>query len=129
MKRLLFAFCSLMAFTSLQAQNIDPQYQDGVLYFRLTSDFPMNTLRFDDNDVLRTSELPMLSDVFEKYGVNLLLRPFHLFGNEIITGSQSQRIGEHDHRRCPEQTAPESIVPFPMLQIMPMQIEIGQRDE
>ena len=62
----------------------DPQYQDGVLYFRLTSDFPMNTLRFDDNDVLRTSELPMLSGVFEKYGVNLLLRPFHLFGNEEL---------------------------------------------
>lgn len=84
MKRLLFALCSLMAFSSLQAQNIDPQYQDGVLYFRLTPDFPMNTLRFDDNDVLRISDLPMLSGVFEKYGVNLLLRPFHLFGNEEL---------------------------------------------
>ena len=84
MKRLLIGLVLLTAAFNLQAQNIDPNYQDGVLYFRLHSDFPLSMLNPDDNDVIRMSELPFLSGMFAKYGATQLLRPFHLFGNEEL---------------------------------------------
>ncbi|MBO7624989.1 MAG: S8 family serine peptidase, partial [Bacteroidales bacterium] len=84
MKRFFGLLCCFFLCAGLHAQTIDPQCQDGVLYVRLTPDFPMNTLHFDDQDLLRASDLPMFSALFGKYGVNLLLRPFHLFGNEAL---------------------------------------------
>ena len=84
MKRFFGLLCCFLLCAGLHAQTIDPQYQDGVLYVRFSPDFPMNTLHFDDQDLLRASDLPGFSALFEKYGVNLLLRPFHLFGNEEL---------------------------------------------
>lgn len=84
MKRIGFLLLGLVLFTSLRAQVINPDYIDGVVYFQLKSDFPAAALRVDGFDRIRPEDVPLPESLREKYGVTLLLRPFHLFGNEAL---------------------------------------------
>lgn len=69
---------------SLRAQTVDENCVDGVLYFQLKPEFPMDMLTIAENGTVDTSRLAFLSDIFQKYGVYDVCRPFNLFGNEQL---------------------------------------------
>lgn len=72
-----FIFVSI-AFTN--AQTISEEYQDGVIYFKL--DYSKD-VKFKVNEDLSVdiNEFPELKEIFKKYGITSLTRPFYLFDN------------------------------------------------
>ena len=71
---------SLITVSLLKAQEVYPNYQDGVIYFKI--DYSQG-IKFTVNEDLSVNvkEFPSLTAIFKKYGVTSLSRPFYLFGN------------------------------------------------
>ena len=82
MKRLTVAILTLFMTLGLFAQKINPDFMDGVVYFQLKTAYPLQALSWDANDRLAGKDFPFFTEVFRKYEVNDVLRPFHLFGDE-----------------------------------------------
>lgn len=85
MKRKLLILWLFLAFCrGMDAQTVHPDYRDGMAYFQLKTDFPLAMLHVDAQDRLAWQDLSQFKEIFERYGVNNVLRPFHLFGNEQL---------------------------------------------
>lgn len=79
---LIFVF--LFFAVSLNAQTVNSNYMDGMLYFQLEASYPMEQVHVGENDVVDRNDFPFLDTLFQKYGVNKVVRPFYLFGNEKL---------------------------------------------
>ncbi len=84
MKRIFSVLLGLVVLCGLRAQTIDKNYIDGHIYFQLESSYPWEQIHVGDNDVVDRNDFPFLSELFQRYGVKAVLRPFHLFGNEQL---------------------------------------------
>lgn len=82
MKHIAFTLLTLCFSLTLYAQKINPDFMDGMVYFQLKTAYPLQVLSWDANDRLVGEDFPFFTEVFRKYEVNDVLRPFHLFGNE-----------------------------------------------
>ena len=84
MKRIAFTLLTLYFTLTLSAQKINPDFMDGIVYFQLKSSYPIQALSWDANDRLAGEDFPFFAEVFRKYEVSDVLRPFHLFGDEAL---------------------------------------------
>ncbi|MBO4282042.1 MAG: S8 family serine peptidase [Bacteroidales bacterium] len=74
-------FVLLLFCGSLHAQTTDPKYMDGAVYFQLKTEFPLAALHVDGNARVNSQDVSMFKDIFDRYEVTDVLRPFHLFGD------------------------------------------------
>ena len=84
MKRVISLVFLLVFFYSAYSQTVNRSYMDGVLYFQLSPAYPWEQVHVGENDLVDRNDFPFLQTLFEKYGVNCVVRPFHLFGNEEL---------------------------------------------
>ena len=78
-----FTFLILSCFS----QNIQPQDQDfesGVVLFGLVEDYDVSHIPFTEDLSVNPELLPELSDIFEKYGLVSLSRPYLAFENPVL---------------------------------------------
>ena len=69
------------------SQNMQPQDQDfesGVVIFGLSEDYDVSHIPFTKNFTVNPELLPELSDIFEKYGLTSLSRPYLAFKNAVL---------------------------------------------
>ena len=78
-----FAFLILSCF-SQNTQTQDQDYENGVVLFGLSEDYNVSHIPFTEDFSVNPELLPELSDIFEKYGLVLLSRPYLAFESPIL---------------------------------------------
>ncbi len=73
----------LIALSVIKAQNVDPNYQDGVIYFKIDYNKDI-TFKVNEDLTVDLTAFPTLYTIFKTYKVTSLTRPFYLFGNKDL---------------------------------------------
>lgn len=74
--------CVLCMF-GLKAQNIDPKYIDGHLYFKFVDNYEID-FQVNENTTIDANQLPKFAELFEKYEVTLITRPLYCFNDQRL---------------------------------------------
>ena len=82
MKKFLLAVVLCFAFLGLRAQTLDPNYIDGHLYFKFVDSYDFQFVVNEDNEIM-PSEMKQYSELFSRYGVTLITRPFYAFNDPV----------------------------------------------
>jgi len=73
----------LISITGINAQTVSPDYQDGIIYFKVNYEKGVE-FKVNEDLSVNPTEFPTLKEIFKKYGVISLTRPFYLFGNKDL---------------------------------------------
>ena len=86
------------------SQNIQPpqsgEFESGIILFGLSSNYDVSHIPMTKDMTVKADLLPELSDIFEKYGLIVLLRPYLAFENPVlerIIEMQFSKTGEIDN--------------------------------
>ena len=86
--RIIFSTILLFFVLNGSSQNIQqPQsgdFESGVVLFGLSRDYDISHIPITEDKTVDASLLPELSDIFEKYGLIVLLRPYLAFENPVL---------------------------------------------
>lgn len=84
MKKILSLFVIIwMALLGIQAQTVDPQAVDGVIYVKFVDSYPLHFQVNEDRSV-NPEEFPFLKDVFDKYQVVGMAQTLYLFNDQKL---------------------------------------------
>lgn len=84
-KFILLSLLFLISICGIEAQNVSPHYVDGMLYVKLTDNYPLTfKVDVDNGRTINESEFPFLQELFAKYGVTLITQEFYLFDDEKL---------------------------------------------
>ena len=72
---------TLITVAFAKAQLVYPNYQDGIIYFKLNDDVEF---KVNEDLTVDLSEFPTLQHIFDKYEITALSRPFYLFDNKDL---------------------------------------------
>ena len=78
---LLAVIFMLGLFGTINAQNINPGYIDGHLYFKFNDDYNFK-IKVNENTSIDFNQMPAeFTEMFERYGVTLITRPLYAFND------------------------------------------------
>ncbi|MBC7864674.1 MAG: S8 family serine peptidase, partial [Bacteroidia bacterium] len=77
MKKLLLLFSAACFSLSVSAQTVFPNYQDGKIWFKVKSDYRVESAMNDNPTKLPVASLPFLNSVLRGHSVKNLSLPFH----------------------------------------------------
>lgn len=84
MKKIFSLFAVIwMALLGIQAQTVDPQAVDGVIYVKFVDSYPLHFQVNEDRSV-NPDEFPFLQDVFDKYEVVGMAQTLYLFNDQKL---------------------------------------------
>lgn len=94
---LAIALCFL-AMMGLNAQTVNPDFQDGFLYVKLVDSYPLNfRVDVDHNREIDINEIPFLKATFEKYGVVRVAQDLFLFNDTKLLHTLCVSFTQHDN--------------------------------
>lgn len=81
MKKLAVLLLIIIGTLSTFAQNVHPNFVDGVIYVQFADDFPLNFKVDDKTRAVSPSEFPFLAEIFEKYELLGMSQSLYLNNN------------------------------------------------
>lgn len=98
MKKLFFSIALfLVAMLGVNAQTVNPDFQDGFLYVKLVDDYPLNfKVDVKNNREIDINEIPFLNATFEKYGVVRVAQDLYLFNDTKLLHTLCVSFTQHD---------------------------------
>jgi hypothetical protein len=86
--RIIFSAILLFFVLNGSSQNIQQpesgDFESGVVLFGLSNDYDVSHIPMKEDKTVDASLLPELSDIFEKYGLIVLFRPYLAFENPVL---------------------------------------------
>ncbi len=69
---------------NMQQPQQDEEFESGVVFFGLSRDYDVSHIPMTEDKTVNAHLLPELSDIFEKYGLIVLFRPYLSFENPVL---------------------------------------------
>src|ERR1041385_5015433 len=84
MKKILLAAFIALAPAAIVAQNVNPNYQDGKIWFRVKDDYRINSALGENPRKLPLGDIPFLAAISKKHAITNLSQPFYAAKNSPV---------------------------------------------